>query len=508
MAACYTGKIRLPLHQNTGINSFYFILNQGTQHDYYIKIDNRIYDFPNPKISFSISVKDTDSLLKELRNVNSLNNTSLIFNACFILFNLFLILFTLLQWLIHKQNVYLYYCLYIFSFALFYLCRENHMFGLTGYWFSANRENISRIAVTGAGLAYVLFAYSFLEISRESNPFLCKVKTATIVIMFSFGLFWQLAACIGFYNLALFKITRNLLMIVFAPVLFYYITKLQSSLKWFILLGSSLLIIFGVLGMINEYRWFGINKIELFGASYIKLGMMLELLVFSTALGYRTKLIQDKLSQKLQVEKEKADIENKLSQTELRLIKAQINPHFLFNSFNSIKNLIHQGRNEAASMYLSKFAKMMRSILNVNEVQNHSIHEEILFIENYVRLESLRFGKEISFNTHIDEPAGQILIPTLILQPLVENAIWHGLMPLKEERKIDIYAKITDHTLCIEVVDNGIGLDEITNSRSDQASYGIKLVQDRLKIFNVASRFEMKNREVGNGVVSRICFEL
>ena len=84
-------------------------------------------------------------------------------------------------------------------------------------------------------------------------------------------------------------------------------------------------------------------------------------------------------------------------------------------------------------MYLSKFAKMMRS-LNVNEVQNHSIHEEILFIENYVRLESLRFGKEISSILISMSLRVRFLIPTLILvKLLVEKCNWHGLMPLKEE---------------------------------------------------------------------------
>ncbi len=192
------------------------------------------------------------------------------------------------------------------------------------------------------------------------------------------------------------------------------------------------------------------------------------------------------------MEKEKLEIEQKLGQAELRLLKAQINPHFLFNSFNAIKDLIRQNKTVEADQYLGRFTKMMRGVLNGSDIPVHILEHELEFSENYVQLEALRFAKPLQLDIHSDKESLELSVPTLILQPLLENAIWHGLLHNKGEKKLEIRTKLAGGQLIIEVVDNGPGLGADTKFNGNP--FGIRLVQDRLKIQYPGSTMEIMDR--------------
>lgn len=193
-------------------------------------------------------------------------------------------------------------------------------------------------------------------------------------------------------------------------------------------------------------------------------------------------------------EKQKAQIEvlqNKQKATESRLqsLRLQMNPHFLFNALNSIQQMILANEEMVATRYLSRFSKLLRSILIHSDKESISLREEIEILKLYVELESVRFKDAFEYHIECDEDldADEIKIPTLLIQPFVENAIWHGLMHKEGQRILKIrFTDEGDHVRCI-IEDNGIGRQaaqamKLTSGQDKKhTSKGIAVSLERLK---------------------------
>jgi LytS/YehU family sensor histidine kinase len=207
-----------------------------------------------------------------------------------------------------------------------------------------------------------------------------------------------------------------------------------------------------------------------------------------------------------------------LAQLELKALRAQINPHFLFNSLNSINNFILKNDTKKASRYLVKFSQLVRSILNHSSTSLISLEEELQTIELYMLIEGMRFNDQFSYkiNTNSSINTSSISIPSLLLQPYVENAIWHGLLHKEGEKKITIsIEKINEHSISIEINDNGIGrkrVQEINNLSQKGKSFGMQIGEDRLKLIkqstgqmaqvDVVDSYDEHN--IGNGTTIKI----
>ena len=197
---------------------------------------------------------------------------------------------------------------------------------------------------------------------------------------------------------------------------------------------------------------------------------------------------------KAEKEKQKAEIEglqNKQKATESRLqsLRLQMNPHFLFNALNSIQQMILANEEMVATKYLSRFSKLLRSILVHSDKESITLREELDILKLYVELESVRFKEAFTYNISCDEEidTDEVRIPTLLIQPFVENAIWHGLMHKEGMRHLDIrFADVGDYILCI-VEDNGIGRDKArelklaTGQGKLHTSKGISVSMERLQ---------------------------
>jgi hypothetical protein len=177
-----------------------------------------------------------------------------------------------------------------------------------------------------------------------------------------------------------------------------------------------------------------------------------------------------------------------ISKNELKALRAQMNPHFLFNSLNSIQQFILNNKDEEAVFYLNRFARLMRMILNNSEKQTVTLSEEVNALKIYIELERMRFSSkfdfEINFEENVDPDYEEI--PTMLLQPYVENAILHGLVPAQQKGVLSIRFYIRDNFLHAVIEDNGIGRKrsaEINKeSRKSHASMGMKITRDRLKL--------------------------
>jgi ligand-binding sensor domain-containing protein len=177
-----------------------------------------------------------------------------------------------------------------------------------------------------------------------------------------------------------------------------------------------------------------------------------------------------------------------ISKNELKALRAQMNPHFLFNSLNSIQQFILTHKEEEAVFYLNRFARLMRMILNNSEKSAVTLNEEIDALKIYIDLEKMRFSNkfdyEITVAQNIDADYEQI--PTMLLQPFVENAILHGLTPGEKHGLLKINFFVENNFIHAIIEDNGIGRrksGEINkDSHRSHVSMGMKITQDRLKL--------------------------
>lgn len=189
-------------------------------------------------------------------------------------------------------------------------------------------------------------------------------------------------------------------------------------------------------------------------------------------------------------QKEIAEINEQLAEARLSALQAQMNPHFVFNALNSIKRLILESENEKASRYLSKFATMIRMTLDHSKESFVSVHENVLYLHAYIEMEKLRFDETFSYTLSVDQKIDvhDSFFPTMIIQPVIENAIWHGLLPCKENKILEIRFTKTGEKISCSVSDNGIGLrlSEHNKKAAGNAhrSMGLDNLRNRIRILN------------------------
>lgn len=186
--------------------------------------------------------------------------------------------------------------------------------------------------------------------------------------------------------------------------------------------------------------------------------------------------------------------EKKILALEQNMLKSQMNPHFIFNSLNSIKLYIINNEKENAVYYLNKFAKLIRKILVVSNEKDISLADELETMKLYMNIENIRFSNEIDFNVNIDKSINpeNIRVPSLILQPFLENSLWHGLSSKKDDKKISVdVVKDDEDYVTISITDNGVGR-KVSQERKqkktlNRKSVGIEITKERL--FNFSKRF-------------------
>lgn len=183
--------------------------------------------------------------------------------------------------------------------------------------------------------------------------------------------------------------------------------------------------------------------------------------------------------------------EKKVITLEQDMLRSQMNPHFLFNSLNSIKLYIINNEQKNAVHYLNKFSKLVRKILEASSVKEIALAEELETVELYMNIEDIRFSNEIKFTITVADGIDPhvIKIPSLILQPFLENALWHGLSSKKGEKKIDLHVEKTEEdSIAITITDNGIGraaAEKIKESKVlKRKSVGIDITKERLANFS------------------------
>ncbi len=196
-----------------------------------------------------------------------------------------------------------------------------------------------------------------------------------------------------------------------------------------------------------------------------------------------------KIRQMVKIQEKQAEIDRQIAEIELKALKAQMNPHFVFNSLNSVKALILEDKRQEAVEYLSSFSDLIRKILNNSNDKFIRLQDELETIRLYLALESLRFDEAFVYEIKVDPAvnADFIEVPALILQAYIENAIWHGLLHKEHgEKKLLIDVRRMDKDIEIIVEDNGIGRQAAalikTRSSAKTRSFGMTITGQRIDL--------------------------
>ncbi len=208
--------------------------------------------------------------------------------------------------------------------------------------------------------------------------------------------------------------------------------------------------------------------------------------------------------------KEKTDLtmRNRILTLEQQALQALMNPHFIFNVMNAIQHYINTQEKVAANKMLTGFARLIRKNLDICTKSYITIEEELEYLNLYLSLEKNRFGEKFNYTIHVDSEidTSEILIPSMLLQPFIENAIWHGLMPRPDMGKVEIDMQVQKDVLIIEISDNGIGIAASKALKNEaHISKGMDLTKERIRLLNIIEQntiqLKVKERILGGTVV-------
>jgi ligand-binding sensor domain-containing protein len=195
--------------------------------------------------------------------------------------------------------------------------------------------------------------------------------------------------------------------------------------------------------------------------------------------------------------RQKANIDKQLAQMEMKALHAQMNPHFIFNSLNSIKQMMLNEQNNEASDYLTKFAQMIRITLDQSVHTFVTLRSTVDYLHRYIEMEKIR-NSYFLFSMTVDAAldVNETVLPPMLIQPFIENSIWHGIVPPRKAIHIQVtFTRIADRLICT-VADDGVGIDRSTAEKiakgSVRQAYGIENVRERIRLLNEKYNLQSK----------------
>ncbi len=415
---------------------------------------------------------------------------------CLVIFILTFV-FYLYSW----RAEFLFYSLYVL-FLFFFLSSDIlNLHDLFFGQYSLNSYSFFQVTQVLINFFYILFVIYYLNTKIAYPKLHIALKTIAIVLSVIVILDTLFLFTHSFYpNIILLDLERIIMTIFGLIGMGYLLFNSKDKLGYFIVVGSFLYMI-GALGLL----FFKVR-------AYMIIGSSLEILIFASGLTYK---MQQENKEKLRFQKESLVNEN-------RALRAQMNPHFIFNSLNSIQNLIASGKKEFAVKYLNKFSLLMRNLLESSFDTNLILSEEISLLEKYLQLEALRFNESftyhISFDDDLDPDVAEI--PALLVQPFVENAIIHGLLNKPgTDKTLEIrFSKDESFIVCV-IEDNGIGRKAASERASlfenKNRSRGIQVTQKRLALMNpghenpivFTDKYDLNGKAAGTIVTLKISLE-
>ncbi|WP_209405383.1 tetratricopeptide repeat protein [Pseudozobellia sp. WGM2] len=242
-----------------------------------------------------------------------------------------------------------------------------------------------------------------------------------------------------------------------------------------------------------------------------------KLILFSALIFLLTALVAFILYKKRSdavAEKKLAEFKAKVAETELKALRSQMNPHFIFNSLNSIREYMATNDKNRAETYLLKFAKLTRAILENSEKKWITLKQDLELMKIYIDIEAMRLNHSLEYSILVDDEvdAENTLVPPMLLQPFIENSIWHGIAKKNNNGRVDIKVKADGDFLICSVDDDGVGRQKKIDTIKTNNSMGLKITKNRLEIMNQLKNkngsFQVHDKEFGTRVEVKLPLEL
>ena len=424
-----------------------------------------------------------------------------------------------------KEKSFLFYAVYTFFLLFYFILISPYDLAWRDHLFTTPFESLRWYSQVIYNCSYFIFFLYFLDVKIHLYAFyrfIIKVVGISFMagtLVFLYGILAGKPEIFNFFYVY-----------IFVPILFCFAVytlirtfELKGKLKYFFIIGGGTFIILAMLALFLPIMGLHFFNIKAFLLFYT--GIFIEQFIFSLGLAYKVKLINQALLDKslenqhikdnqnrileikLKEKEEKlliitakaeedrvarlrAQFEDQIHHLHLVSLQSQMNPHFIFNALNSIKVFLIENDKQQAIYYLNKFSKLIRNILESARVESINLAEELKILQLYVNIENIRFEDQILFSVDNPEKINlkNIDVPSMISQPFIENAIWHGLMLKKGEKRIVISFFKKCGVVTMKINDNGIGREKSKEFRIKKTfqkeSIGLKIIRERLKYFN------------------------
>lgn len=357
-----------------------------------------------------------------------------------------------------------------------------------------------------ANMAYCLFLIAYLE-TRKNYPIIhiiCVTAFVTnLIILLIIVFFYSQDSVLGLIYIVKYSIVSLNFFGLLGAIYLAFIPK--NKLVYFI---ASATIVLCFAGLARIFLAKPEDGLFLDSMHYMVIGSSVEVIIFAFGLNYKA---NTELHENYRL-KEEALLNR------IKVLRAQINPHFIFNSLSSIQYLISSHKVESSIKYLSKFSRLTRNILESSIEDKILLKNEIKILEDYLALESLRFDNSFSYKINVENQleSQNIEIPSMVIQPFLENALIHGLLPKKQGAKhLSINFKIENEFLICVVDDTGIGRDlsqkKSSIYRGEKKSRGMEITKLRLEALGeieeavkIMDKYDSEGRALGTTVIIRI----
>lgn len=347
----------------------------------------------------------------------------------------------------------------------------------------------TRIAVVIAGWAFLGFVLS-IEVYFNNRA---AMKSGTV----------------DFFEVALPQFGRAVMWALMAPLILQMRQKMPLSRgRWLGGIGFHLMMSFVVmatyyLGRMLAYMLFWEKHwgdfwstafMSFYGRNIIDMAYYWAVL----AVGYGLEIHQRYKNEELKA----VQLEARLVETELKALREQLRPHFLFNTLNTIAVLVRENKNDEAVTLIARLSSLLRMSLDSTRVHEVTVRQEMDFLERYIEIQKARFSDRLNVAIAIEPAAMEARIPNLLLQPLVENAIVHGIASKTGPGRVDIVGRVEDGRLHLEVRDDGPGLDH--GLKRTKEGIGLSNTRERIsKIYGAQGQISLRS-EPGRGVSVQI----
>lgn len=381
----------------------------------------------------------------------------------------------------NKDDVHKYYSIYLFCLTV-YIIRDAFTDPQVQYYYQYVSFSIQYM-----GYAYFVAFCRSLVNCKKHFPKLDKNAKRLSYALFGFSLTLVLVQYFFGYEVQKKVVAYSVPFSSFcAFYVFYILSRRKTRQVKYLLVGAILFLIFANISSIKMVKGeFYLIDFKVHRMFYYFVGAIIQSTIYAILIGNYFKEISEK--------KREAEINllmqsNQISKLKMTALKSQMNPHFLFNSLNSINNYVIQNKVDEASNYITKFSSLVRKVLQATNENTISLEEELQIISIYVKLEQMRLKGNFTVDQKIDKDIDlkKIRVVPLFMQPFIENAIWHGLSLKKGAKKLSINIKKVYDRIEVKIKDNGIGIEASKKRKSHHSvkkkSYGINIVKERMRL--------------------------